>query len=196
MTDSNSAPLASVTFDAAKDKPWSYDVFERKYRIVTAVGKQDNGQMTFHHTLDYTVPGKSIENYKISLLTSEYLQVPPSRKMFWWNPILDIGPFVGGTFLKYAMWDMGRPDSVLSVGADLGLSFSSYGETRVDSLWRFFRVGLGYDAERRSGRLSFTPVLFNLGNPMPLITNLWLGPYISADSAGGLGAGLGITLQL
>jgi hypothetical protein len=195
MTDINEAPLAEVSFDASKDKPWKYDVYERKFHLATAVGKQDSGQMAFYHTLGYEVPGKSDKKYKIQLTSSEYLQLPQSRKMFWWNPVLDVGAFVGANIHSFALGP-GRPNEVFSFGAELGVSFSSYGYTKVDSLWRFFRVGLGYDAERQAGHLSFAPVTFNVGDPLPLLTNLWMYPHVGIDSGGGvvLGGGLGFQL--
>lgn len=195
MTDSNNAPLAEVSFDAAKDKPWKYSVYERKFHLTTAVGKQDSGQLSFYHTLNYEVPEKSDKKFSINLTSSEYLQVPQYRKMYWWNPILDIGAFVGANIHSFALGP-GRQDSVFSFGAELGVSFSSYGYTQADSLWRFFRLGVGYDAERQAGHLSFSPVTFNMGDPLPVLTNLWIYPYVGIDSGGGilLGGGLGFQL--
>ena len=195
VTDSNEAPLASVSFDASKDKPWKYSVYDREFHLSTAISRQDNGQFAFHHTLDYSVPGKSDKKHSIKLTTSEYLQVPESRKMFWWNPLLDVGMFVGANVHSFAVGP-GRSEGVFSFGGELGISFSSYGYTRADNLWRFFRVGLGYDAERRAGHLSFSPAAFNIGDPLPLLTNLWVYPYVGIDSGGGVVLGGGIGFQL
>jgi len=195
LTDVNTAPLAFVTFDAAKDKPWKYSVYERQFYLSTAVARQDNGQFIFYHTLNYSVPEKSNEKHRIKLTSSEYLQVPESRKMFWWNPLLDVGAFVGANIHSFTIGP-GRSDGVFSFGAELGISFSSYGYTKADNLWRLFRVGLGYDAERRAGHLSFSPAAFNIGDPLPLLTNLWVYPYVGIDSGGGVLLGGGIGFQL
>jgi hypothetical protein len=195
VTDSNQAPLAEVSFDASKEKPWKYSVYERKFHLTTAIGKQDNGQLAFYHTLNYEVPEKSDQKYSIKLTSSEYLQLPQSRKMFWWNPLLDVSLFAGANVHSFAIGP-GRADGVFSFGAELGISFSSYGYTKADNLWRFFRVGLGYDAERRTGHLSFSPALFNIGDPLPLLTNLWVYPYVGIDSGGGVLIGGGIGFQL
>jgi len=195
MTDANEAPLASVSFNAAKEKPWQYNIYEKKFHLTTALGRQENGQLAFYHTLNYDVPSKSTKQYKIELTSSEYLQVPESRKMFWWNPVLDIGAFAGANVHSLAIGP-GRSDGLFSFGAEFGFSFSSYGYTKVDSLWRFFRLGIGYDAERRAAHFSFAPATFNVGDPLPLITNLWLYPYVGIDSGGGLLVGGGIGFQL
>lgn len=195
LTDTNTAPLASVTFDASKAKPWKYSVYERQFHLSTAVARQDSGQFAFYHTLDYSVPEKGDAKYRIRITSSEYLQVPESRKMFWWNPLLDVGVFAGANIHTFATWP-GRLDGAFSFGAELGISFSSYGYTRADNLWRFLRVGLGYDAERRTGHLSFSPAAFNIGDPLPLLTNLWVYPYVGMDSGGGVLVGGGLGFQL
>jgi hypothetical protein len=195
LTDTNTAPLASVAFDASKDKPWRYSVYGRQFHLATAVSRRENGQFAFHHTLDYVVPEKSDKRYRIKLDSSEYLQVPESRRMFWWNPLLDVGAFAGAKIRSFAAGP-GRPDSTLSFGAELGISFSSYGHTRADNLWRLFRLGAGYDAERRAAHLSLSPAAFNIGDPLPFLTNLWVYPHVGIDSAGGVLVGGGLGFQL
>lgn len=195
LKDLNDAPLADVTFNAAKDKPWSYEVHERRFHLVTAVSKKDSGQMAFHHTLKYEVPGKSEKTFPITLSSSEFLQVPQSKKFWWWNPKLDVNVFAGGRPWQFATGP-GKPGNILSFGADLGFSFSSYGETKVDSLWRFFRFGVGYNSERQAAHLSFAPAAFNLGAPLPLLTNLYLTPQVAVDTAGGLTINMGLGFQL
>lgn len=192
LEDSNKAPLASVQFDASKDKPWSYESYKRDFKIVTVVGKKDDGQLTFHQQLQYSVPDKNKDKvYNIELLSSEYMQVPLKNQMFWLNPVLDLNVFVGGNFHTFILGG-GRPDSVFSFGADIGLSLSSYGETKADSWFRLFRLGIGYDAERQSMHVSFAPFAFNVGKPLPLLTNLYLTPQVAIDSAGGVLLGIGI----
>jgi len=195
LKDANNAPIAQATFDASRASPWSYEVYARKFHLVTAVGKKDSGQMSFHHTLKYEVPGQSPKLFPIELSSSEYLQIPRSKRFWWWNPRLDIHFFAGARVWQFASGP-GRPDSIPSVGVDLGFSISSYGETKVDSLWRFFRFGGGYDAERQAARFSFAPATINLGNPIPLLTNLYVGPHAAIDTAGGLSVALGMGFQL
>jgi hypothetical protein len=195
IKDSNKAPLADVEFDASKKKPWSYDVHKKNYRLVTVVGKKDSGQLTFHHKLEYVVPDKDTKKrYKVNLLSSEYLQVPLKNKMFWLNPIVDVNFFAGGNIYGFAEGP-GRPGSLLSMGADVGLSLSSYGETKADSWFRLFRFSLGYNIERQGAHFAFAPFAFNLGKPLPLLTNLYITPQLGIDSAGGLTLNVGIGPQ-
>lgn len=195
LTDVKLAPLAEVQFDAAKDKPWSYEVFKREYQIVTAVGKKDDGQLTFHHSLSYSVPDKDKDKkYAIDVLSSDFIQANPKSRMFWLNPIVDLNVFAGGKVLGFANGP-GRSEDLLAFGADVGLTLSSYGETKVDSWFRLFRFGVGYDASRQAGRFSFAPFALNIGKPLPLITNLYVTPQVAIDTGGGLTVSVGIGPQ-
>lgn len=194
IEDINSAPIASVKFDASNKTPWNYEVFGKEYKLLTIIGKKESGQLTFHHQLQYSVPSVSNKLYPINILSSQYKQVPESNKWFWLNPKLDINFFIGGMF--YKIGDLyGRPDSILSMGIDLGLSLSSYGYNKVDSWFRLFRFGLGYNIERQGGTLSFAPISFNIGKPLPLLTNLYFSPQISIDTTSGLTLNAGIGPQ-
>ena len=192
IKDIQEAPVAQVQFDASKKKPWKYEVYDRQYNLVTVVGKKDSGQLTFHHKLEYSVPGIDPDlSYNIDIFSSDFIQVPLKNKMFWFNPIMDLNFFVGGRVYGFADGP-GRPKSVFSTGADMGISLSSYGETEADSLFRFFRIGVGYNAERQAAHFSIAPFLYNIGKPLPLLTNLYLAPQVGIDTSGGITVNLGI----
>ena len=194
LTDVNNAPLATVEFDAASPTPWSYEIFNREYYLTTTVGEKDNGQLIFYHDLKYSIPDVNEDKYLINLTSSEYKQIKGRSKFFWWNPKIDLNVFGGLNVYKFN-FGKGRVNNIVSAGADIGISTSSYGETEVNSSFRFIRLGVGYDGERRAGRISFAPVLFNIGKPLPLLTNLYLAPQIGIDTAGGLTLTLGFGPQ-
>jgi len=193
IKDTNSAPIADVSFDASNSKPWGYEVFGKQYKLFTVVGKKDSGQLTFHHELRYSVPKYGDKEYNINIVSSEYKQSSSKNKWFWLNPVLDAN-FVFGGKVFTAINGWGR-DSILSMGADIGLSISSYGETKIDSWFRLFRFGLGYDVERQAGRASFSPISLNIGKPMPLLNNLYIAPSVGFDTGGGITIGFGLGPQ-
>lgn len=84
--------------------------------------------------------------------------------MMWWSPRLDLAIGTGVTQSKTFGWN-----------ADLGLSLSSYGKIEHDLLFRFFRFSFGFSTDGVT--LGFTPIQYNLGRPLPLLTNLWIGPF-------------------
>lgn len=196
LTDTNLAPLAEVEFDASKSKPWSYSIFERQFHLTTVVGKKESGQNVYYQSLKYKVPNKGDKEYNIKLTSSEFKQAALTNRMFWFNPKLDTNFLIGGRVWSFGNGWGGRTSSILSMGLDLGVSLSSYGMTEVDSEFRLFRFGLGYNAERQALHLSFAPITLNVAKYLPLLTNLYLGPQVGIDSAGGLTVNLGVGFQL
>jgi hypothetical protein len=195
LTDINIAPVAEVQFDASNKKPWSYDVFQRNHYLTTVVSKKASGQMVFHHKLEYSVPEKDKDKkYKVNIVTSDFKQTPEKSKMFWLNPKVDANFFAGGAVYRFADGP-GRPNNIVSLGVDVGLSLSSYGPTKVDSWFRLFRIGMGYNIERQAGHFSVAPFAFNMGKPLPLLTNLYLTPQVAVDTGGGITVNLGIGPQ-
>jgi len=195
LKDINSAPIAKAEFDASQKKPWNYEVYGKEYKLSTIVGKKDSGQLAFYHQLQYSIPSKDINKfYPINILSSDYKQIPKLSKWFWINPKLDVNFIIGASVYKFAN-GFGRSNNLLSMGVDVGISLSSYGSTKIDSWFRMFRFGLGYNIERQAGSLSFAPFEFNIGKPLPLLTNLYLTPQFSIDTGGALTLNFGIGPQ-
>lgn len=105
-----------------------------------------------------------------------------TNRMMWWNPKLDLGVGFGMSHKIDFSWV-----------AELGISVSAYGKTPDDISWRFFRVGTGITKHGFS--ISLSPVQFNLGKYLPLISNAWLLPYGGYDfghQAAHFGLGLSV----
>jgi len=195
LTNSQEAPIGVVEFDASSDAPWNYRIHDQEFFLNTAVGQKDNGQLVFYHNLSYSIPDMGFEKYPIAVLHSEFVQIKKDKKFFWINPTLDFMVFGGGKVYQ-STWGLRNRNSIISMGFELGVSLSSYGKTEVDSSVKMFRLSLGYDVERANGRLAITPVLFNIGEPLPLLTNLYIGPQFGIDTSGGLTLTLGLGMQL
>jgi hypothetical protein len=109
-------------------------------------------------------------------------------KFLWWDPHMDMGVGLG-------LRGNSSIDSLNWEGlASVGFSPISYGLSSKDLAWRFARISLDVGQEISVG---LTPVLYNLGNNLPIFTNLWLGPfghYGLADKQWGFGMLLGATL--
>jgi hypothetical protein len=82
----------------------------------------------------------------------------------WWAPHVDVG-ILGG----YST----RPG--FATGGSIGLSAMGYGRTNNDLTWRFVRISL--DLSTNAG-IGLTPVLYNIGDPLPLVSNIWVGPHL------------------
>jgi len=109
-------------------------------------------------------------------------------KFIWWDPHMDMAVGIGlrgSSSITNFDWE-GM--------ASLGFSPISYGLSSKDLAWRFGRLSFDIGQEISVG---FTPVLYNLGNNLPVFNNLWLGlfgHYGLADNEWGFGLALGATL--
>ena len=110
--------------------------------------------------------GKKVGKFK---LTKFDVVVTDQRKpeFYWFAPHLDLG--VTGGF-----------DGNVIAGGSIGMSLSGYGVTKNDLQWRILRAGLTLEGERLTqgkwGRLELSPFMWNLGGPIPLVSNIWIGP--------------------
>ncbi len=79
-----------------------------------------------------------------------------------------------------------------SVFPGLDLSFASYGKTKRDMDWRFLTLGIGFDKDDTYGY--FNPVQYNIGNFIPLVENMFMGPFIGigTDAEVTYGGGLSV----
>lgn len=86
-------------------------------------------------------------------------------KWFWWAPHVDIMGHIGA-----------GPDDWFYAGGSMGISLMGYGRTENDLSWRVLRLSFDFGNDIGIG---LTPVLYNLGELVPLISNLWVGPHIT-----------------
>jgi hypothetical protein len=83
---------------------------------------------------------------------------------YWWAPHVDIGAFGGyHTMMKPGF------------GGSLGFSVMGYGLTENDLSWRVLRVSA--DVSDTFG-FGLTPGMYNLGELIPLVSNIWIGPHV------------------
>ena len=131
--------------------------------------------------------GKTIGKLKIE---SFAMVVDDQRtpKFLWWDPHMDIGIGVGlraDSSIEKLEWD---------TGASVGFSPISYGLSSKELAWRFGRLSLDIGREVAVG---FTPILYNVGENLPLFNNLWVGTFARyglSDKNWSFGVILGATL--
>ena len=87
-------------------------------------------------------------------------------------PHLDIGGIAGA----------GLKQGNLVSGLSLGVSAWGYGKTENDLTWRFPRVGLAVSSDFVA--VEFDPVMYNLGSPLPVVSNIWIGPGVIWNPSG------------
>ena len=100
-----------------------------------------------------------------------------TEKFFLWAPHVDIAL---GVNLE------AKPQGELAV------SVMGYGKTENDLEWRFIRLGLQTDTESLGGVVC--PASYNVGGPLPLVSNIWLSPCYVFDGEHGASVSVGAVL--
>lgn len=177
-------PIGSVGFSAWEENPWSISILPRKYQVSTVLGVDEDGRHYVYNQMQIEADGKK---HKIPIEQAEYQQVYPESE-FHFNPKVHLGVDVGAVVT----------DTRAEVIPNLQVSLFSYGRTKVnkDTEWSFLGVGVGYGTQSQTFNALVTPVNYNLGQHIPLIESLHVGPTISVDHTGEFFVGGGLRVGL
>lgn len=188
-------PIGEVWFDASRGEPFTnqYDAIDVK--VDTAIGQQPDsenqeGAFIFYHTvslLNKSRPDLAGKEFKLRVTSSEFKQlIEKTTQFYWWAPHLDLG--VDNSF----MFGSG---SLYDPGASLGLTIMGYGHTKNDLEWKFIRIGAGLNLSKEF-YLTLQPVTYNIGQFIPLLSDLWIGLGAVWDLGNAWGISLSISTTL
>ena len=179
----DNVPIGKVGFSAWDAKPWSEQISPRAYSSTTVIGKNEDGRTYAYSRFEIDVDGKK---YTIPITEAKIAQEVPTPS-FHWSPRLYLGVDFGV---------IANPPTHFEVMPDLGLSFFSYGQTKLNPDWTFLTLGLGYESQTKGISLFLSPVDYNIAKHLPFVENLYLGPTISVDPNGNVGLYLGVRVGL
>jgi len=165
-------PFGSVLFDAASDKPWSVEVFPRKYYSVLSMGKDNDGRTVAHSRMMIESQGKK---HVVGINQAYYREVYEPARFYWWNPRL-----AGG--IGFGISTKGKASSMVSAQ----FYPSSYASNKARPSWMFFGVGAGYDLVDDSFVGTVAPVMYNVLPKSNLIQNIYVGPTVGMRTDGGV----------
>lgn len=181
--NNNTIPFGKVGFSAWQDKPWSLEVLPRKYESITVLGQDEDGRHYAYSKFQIETNGKI---YTVPISSAKLVEEYPNSK-FSFNPRLYLG-IDGGIIINSPIH--------AEITPNIGLSFFSYGKTKVSPQWSFATLGLGYSTQQKDIVLILSPINYNIGKDIPLIDNLYIGPSFSVDVYGNLGLYLGVKVAL
>lgn len=181
-TNGVSFPVSWVQYfpNQTDDKRWKTGTYPLEYH--TKVIETENTDGTFNRYAEMHLENNQMketkgQQYPIKLENIEWAKVElEEHSWMLWNPRIGFGAL----------------STSKCITPTLDISISSYGKTRRDMDWRFFTLGLGVTKADDSGALlvgSFEPFSWNIGNVLPLVENIFIGPVgtIDSDSTVGLG---------
>jgi len=114
--------------------------------------------------------------HPIEIKNVRWEKLPLGEKGFMWNPRLS---FTGVMSSESAF-------------PALGVSLLSYGRTNRDMDWTFLNFSVGGDSDNFYG--VSTPFSYNLGNSLPMVENMFIGPTIGYGSEQNFSYGLGVSV--
>lgn len=182
-TDGKSFPVAWVMYfpNQVAEKRWKTGTYPLEYH--TKIVETENKDGTFNRYAEMYLENNQMDEtegkqYPIKLEEIEWAKVEKKeRSWMWWNPRLGLGL-------------VSTPECIAPT---LDISIASYGRTRRDFDWRFISFGIGLYKNSNDSITyigSFEPFSWNVGNALPLIENLFIGPVGIIDSNSGMELGV------
>lgn len=153
---------------------------ERSLTTVTRLTLLSNGN-------PYVLPihSTTVVDPSFRIDTSYNTEEPEPLKRFYLRPNFTLGLGLGVPF---------RGPRIIPQ-ASLGMSYMYLRDQRGEDEWSFVDLSLGFNS---IGKFNFNimPFSYNLGNPIPLISDLWISPFVQWSSSNSYGAGLGFHTRL
>jgi hypothetical protein len=163
-------PFGKVSFSAWQEKPWAVDISPREYKVVNVIGTDENNKNYVYNKVSVSVDNKT---YDVKITKAETQQEFPTPK-FNFNPRLFLG--VSGGFNIQRVKGEFTPD--ISVG------LFSYGRFKNSPDLSIAQFGLGYGTVSAKPQFTITPITYNVGQHIPLMTNAYIGPSLHINNLG------------
>lgn len=176
-------PWGKAAFSAWQRNPWDVEVFERSYKSFAIGSVGPDGVRRVYTQFVIEVGG---ESFKLPVTEAQYVEdAVPARFRWRLKPMFAFGiaPFVRGN------------DGV-AVLPGLQLAVAGYGSVPELPTWMFGAVGVSYEPRLQGAAVMIVPVSYNVGDPLPLLDNLYLGPAVGVQFGGGVSVGLALQVGL
>lgn len=176
-------PIGTVGFSAWQEKPWNLNILPRQYSITSVVGTDENQRQYFYNKVRINVDGK---NYDIQIAKADTQQVVPEAKFSWIN------------FRLFMGMDAGLDISSLhgDFVPNIDLQVASYGRFLNQPTFSILQLGIGYGIENKQAEFILTPFAYNIGENLPLVNNIYLGPSLMVAPNGDFSVMAGIRVGL
>jgi hypothetical protein len=160
-------PMARVFYHPEiEDDPWTIQNFPLRLHTNVLQTEQEDG---------------TYSNYIETYFTNDFVLSSKGKKYYFDSDIQWAKREIKDKKFSFNM-RLGLTGNVSqeSVFPGLDLSFFSYGRTKRDLDWRFLSLGLGYGDDKLYGYI--IPFQYNIGNFIPLIENMYIGPMFGVST--------------
>lgn len=167
-------PVAWAMYFPNRDteKRWKTGTYPLEYH--TDVIESENKDATFNRYAEMYVENNQMKETKgqefpLKVTDIKWTKIERKLKSFsWWNPRVSLSV----------------NSSTSEIFPALNLSLMSYGKTNVDMDFKFLSFGAGGSgsSDNFTGYCLFEPLSWNLGQRLPLIKNLFVGPIVTINT--------------
>jgi len=164
--EGNEYPIAWAMFypNNPEEKQWKTGVFGVEiHQQITLAENDERGDVYVEAWKKVDKKGFRNKEVPIEIKSSEWIKREKTDKEWFFNPRLSLGGAFGEEMYP-----------------NLGLSIWSYGRTKTDMDWRIFDVGVGADSDNTY--FHFSPAEYNIGHWLPLVDNIFIGPFVGVSS--------------
>ena len=164
-------PIGTVGFSAWQAAPWSVNIKPREYDVTNVIGTDENQKVYVYNKFGVKVDGKP---YEVPIKTAQTVQEFPTAKFTFWNPRLFLG-VDGGIGVNPVRGEF---------APTVSLGIMSYGQYKTNPDLSVLQVGVGWGTISQRPQLVITPVAYNVGKHIPLMSNMYLGPSVAVGTDG------------
>lgn len=182
FSDGTAIPFGETKFKAWQENPWDLKIYPRNYNVTTVLGQDEEGRHYAYNKFSVTSQG---QEYSIKINDAKLVEVYPESK-FRWSPRLYLGADIG-THLN--------PPSA-EVTPNLQVTLFSKGRTKVNPDWTFVGVGVGFESQNKNISVLLSPFNYNVGQLLPLMNNLYVGPTLGVNPQGNISVMGGVRVGL
>lgn len=172
LLDANGEKFTIATARYSPDVPegvekWSFNTWPRTVTAEVLLTEDDNGRPNRYISLytqsDWEDDVTKRQPLKINQEDVMWVKGEEKTKKFRFAPRIGFSGMFGKEYIVPA----------------LDYSLMSYGRTKVDMTWRFLDLSAGGNKE--TTLLALTPFSYNIGELLPVISNMFVGPTIAYD---------------
>lgn len=164
-------PIGSVGFSAWQAAPWNIDIKAREYHVSNVVGTDENQKISVYSKFAVKVDGKT---YDVPIKTAVTQQVYPTAKFSVFNPRLFLSTNSG----------VGVRTVQGEFTPSVNVGIMSYGKYKTQPDFSVLQVGVGFGVVSRKPQVLVSPGAYNVGQHIPLMRNLYIGPTIGIGTDG------------
>lgn len=180
--DGTKVPFGETKFEAWKPTPWSFQIYPRSYNVSTVLATDDNGKHFVYNK--FSIESNGVKK-DIKIDKADFVEQLPNAQ-FRYSPRIMLGVGVAAKINPLA------PDVI----PNIAVSLFSYGQTKQNPSWSFLGLGVGVSVQDKAPAAIIVPASYNIGQHLPLMNNLFIGPVISINTTGSIAVGGNISAGL